>query len=186
MGCSSGCSTTWYASAEDRSWRALPGRGVTKVADEADEIQVLIVDALPAARLGLRRVLESPASNAAVVGEAGTVAEALDQVRHTKPDVVVLGWLTDHSPVEALVALREAGACHTLALLEKIALRNAQAFLDRGGNGCISASSHPEEFAAAVKAVAEGRIWISANIVEMLDHYRDEWIQDYFPRQGPR
>jgi len=69
-------------------------------------MNLLIVDAEPAARMGLRKLCES-APGMHVVGEAGTGATALEAVESLRPDLTLLAAeLPDMSGLEVLRALR--------------------------------------------------------------------------------
>jgi len=69
-------------------------------------IRVLIVDDHEVVREGLRALLRRR-SNITVVGEAGSVASAIEQAHHMKPDVVIMDLrLPDGSGVEACREIR--------------------------------------------------------------------------------
>lgn len=71
-----------------------------------EKTRVMIVDDHEVVREGLRSLLRRR-DELAVVGEAGTVAEAIDEARRTQPDVVIMDVrLPDGSGVEACREIR--------------------------------------------------------------------------------
>ena len=71
-----------------------------------DRVRVLLIDALPIARAGLRAVLGED-RRLEVVGEAGTVAEGLRLAEGLHPDVAVVdGGLADPVGVAATARLK--------------------------------------------------------------------------------
>ncbi len=71
-----------------------------------DPIRVLIVDDHEVVREGLRALLRRR-SNLAVVGEADSVASAIEEAKRTEPDVVIMDVrLPDGSGVEACREIR--------------------------------------------------------------------------------
>jgi len=76
--------------------------------DGAPRIRVFLCDDHAILRAGLRALLEREA-DMEVVGEAGTVAEAVERVRDLRPDVVVMDIrLPDGDGLEAVPRLLEA------------------------------------------------------------------------------
>jgi two-component system response regulator DevR len=72
----------------------------------ADKTRVMIVDDHEVVREGLRSLLRRR-DELAVVGEASTVAEAVEEARRTQPDVVIMDVrLPDGSGVEACREIR--------------------------------------------------------------------------------
>src|SRR5438132_963339 len=73
-----------------------------------EETRILLCDDHEVVREGLRGLI-SRQEGMIVVGEAGTVAEAIDAAARSKPDVVIMDVrLPDGSGVEACRAIREA------------------------------------------------------------------------------
>ena len=76
-------------------------------------IRVFLLDDHEIVRAGLRTLLEA-ADDLVVVGEAGTVAEAMDRIPPTQPDVAVLDVrLPDGSGIEVCRDIRSSwpGIC---------------------------------------------------------------------------
>jgi two-component system, LytTR family, response regulator len=75
-------------------------------------IRVVLVDDEPPARRKLRHLL-SPETDFAVVGEAGSAAEAVEVLNHERPDVVFLDiQLPDATGFDVLAALEERAGLH--------------------------------------------------------------------------
>src|SRR5437879_6742140 len=73
-----------------------------------EKTRILLCDDHEVVREGLRGLI-SRQEGMIVVGEAGTVAEAIDAAARSKPDVVIMDVrLPDGSGVEACRAIREA------------------------------------------------------------------------------
>src|SRR6202171_6249309 len=69
-------------------------------------IRILLVDDHEVVRDGVKSLINAN-DDLAVVAEAGTVADAIDQAMRTKPDVVVMdGRLADGSGIEATREIR--------------------------------------------------------------------------------
>jgi DNA-binding NarL/FixJ family response regulator len=137
-------------------------------------VRVVILDAFPITRWGLRAALINSNADIDVIGQADSIAELLDMVEAVHPDIVLVGVLLDGSPVDVVQALPEEHPPRVVALLEKQGL-GGKAFLDAGGQGCISMDCAPGEIVSAVKAVAEGKQWVSANVAECMEKYIVDW-----------
>jgi DNA-binding NarL/FixJ family response regulator len=116
-------------------------------ADDAAQ-RIVVVDDHPIWRSALVRDLE--AAGLRIVGEADSVQKAINVIKATSPDVVLLDLqLPDGSGVDVIQAIPEG--THVLVL---------------------SASGEQEDVLAAVKAGATGYLTKSANAVELLDAVR--------------
>lgn len=124
-------------------------------------VRVLLVDARPLVRAGLRLVVESD-PHASVVGEAADVRAALSAVRRLLPDVVlsdlelpgasgadlaraVLGWAAGAGQTVRLLAV-------TSAVDDGAAVEALRA----GFRGLLLRDSSPEELLRAIRLVARG------------------------------
>jgi len=129
------------------------------------EIRILIVDDHIILREGIRMLLEAQA-DFRVVGEAGNGIEAIDKARQCCPDIILLdvsmprmdglqavGLLTGACPETRVIMLsryeKEAYACQ--------ALKN-------GAHGYLVKGSPSEELLEAIRAVARGRYYFSAEV----------------------
>lgn len=138
-------------------------------ANEHPKLTVLLVDDHAVVREGYRRLLEQH-GNIAVVGEAGTAIEAQLLFRQLNPDVVVMDIaLPGISGIEALrnmVALRPAARILMFSMYEDAIY--ADRSLQAGASGYVSKASAPNVLLEAVRAVADGRKYLSPDVAQVL------------------
>lgn len=126
------------------------------------KIRVLLVDDHSLVRRGFRRLLEDD-PDIEVAGEASDGAEAVEQARRLKPDVVVLDYAL---PVEngVLVARRIRAAQPSVRIL------------------MLSMHSEPSYIANSRDAGASGYLLKNAIDLELVDAVKkvvtEEWVQD--------
>jgi DNA-binding NarL/FixJ family response regulator len=118
---------------------------------------VLIADDHVVARQGIRRMLEAH-GDIVVVGEAADGQEAIEQVAHQKPDVVLLDLQMPRvDGTEALRRLRAAYPTLGVIILTTYAQdERVFAALRDGARGYVLKDVSPEELAKAVRVVAAG------------------------------
>ena len=138
-------------------------------------IRVLVIDSHPVTRWGLGRVTaEQP--DLAVVGEAGTAAEALRLVAALRPDVVTVGLsLPDRDGLELIRELRDHDDRLGLVVLtsqsEDDVLFRA---LDTGASAFVSkAASLPEVLGAIRHAAVSASSFSAAGLAQAM-HRRTE------------
>lgn len=128
-----------------------------------DKARVVIVDDHPIMRMGLRQLLGSyPLVE--VVGEAGTVDEALSLIGALKPvDLVIVDIsLPDRSGLELIRDLRSSDpGLRTLVVSSHDEKVYAERVLRAGGRGYLMKDRAPEQLIAAVGQVLEGGIFLS-------------------------
>lgn len=130
---------------------------------------MLLVDDHAVVREGYRRLLEREAF-LAVVGEAATAAEALRRDEELTPDVVVLDIaLPGVGGIELLKRLlsRRPGARVLMFSMYQDGIYARRA-LDAGARGYVSKASAPDLLIEAVRAVAEGRSFLSPDLGDVL------------------
>ncbi|MDP9014166.1 MAG: response regulator transcription factor [Pseudomonadota bacterium] len=128
-------------------------------------ISVLLVDDHAVVREGYRRLLERDAS-LTVVGEAASMAEALQRDAELQPDVVVLDIaLPGASGIETLRRLvaRRPQARVLMFSMYQDGIYASHA-MKAGAYGYLSKASAPELLVGAVRAVAEGGRYISPDV----------------------
>src|SRR4051794_22198641 len=116
---------------------------------------VLLVDDHELIRQGLRRAFEGDA-DFEVVGEAGTVAGALDAVREHKPDVVIMDIrLPDGNGLDAVRRIRASGGAMGIVVVTMYSgdehLFNA---LDAGASAFVAKGAPADEVLAAARHAA--------------------------------
>lgn len=125
---------------------------------ETKTIRLLIVDDHLVTRVGLRTLLSS-CPEFEIVGEAGSVSEALDAVPCLKPDVVLLDMrLPDGSGIEVCRSLRQKGIETKVLVLTSF---DDDAFvfdaISAGADGYLLKEIHGDKLSQAIKDVAAGR-----------------------------
>jgi DNA-binding NarL/FixJ family response regulator len=120
-----------------------------------DRVRVALVDDHRLFRAGVRTGLGADVD---VVGEAGTVAEAVALVRRTSPDVVLLDvHMPDGGGLAVLAQLGpESPATRFLALSVSDAAADVIAVVRAGARGYVTKTISPEELLDAVRRVADG------------------------------
>ena len=134
-------------------------------ADSPTHITVLLVDDHAVVREGYRRLLERDAA-LRVVGEAATMAEALQMDADLRPQIIVLDiampGVSGIELLRRLVARRpEARVLMFSMYQDGIYATHA---LKAGACGYLSKASAPDLLVSAVRAVAEGRRFISPDV----------------------
>jgi DNA-binding NarL/FixJ family response regulator len=124
-------------------------------------ISVMLIDDHPIFLEGLRRILETQ-DDLEVVGEADTIAGAVEQVRRQQPAVVLLDLgLKDGSGLDALPRLLEFSPGTQVIVLSGYGPENALPALRAGARGFVSKDTASSSLLKAVRAVRRGEIWAS-------------------------
>lgn len=124
---------------------------------------VLLVDDHELIRQGLRRAFERD-PDFEVVGEAGSIAEALAVIRATGPNVVIMDVrLPDGSGLDAVKKLRAAGETMGIVILTMYA-GDDQLFgaLEAGASSFVNKDAPAEEVLAAARHAAASPASFSA------------------------
>jgi two-component system invasion response regulator UvrY len=132
-------------------------------------IKILIADIHPVVRLGIKQIL-STTQDMKVVDEAGTGQEALNKVVKNNYDVIILGInMPDGNGLKLLKELRKEKP-KTAVLIFTNLTENQYAFrvLKMGAAGYLPKDSSPEELIEAVRKIAQGKKYISADLAEIL------------------
>lgn len=130
-----------------------------------EKIRVLLVDDHEVVREGLRTLIGRQA-DMAVVGEAGTVAEAVESAARAKPDVVIMDVrLPDGSGVEACRTIREARPETGVIMLTSYADDEALfASIVAGAAGYLLKQTRGQAVVDAIAAVAKGRSLLDPDV----------------------
>jgi two-component system, NarL family, response regulator NreC len=124
----------------------------------SQEVRVLIVDAQPLMRSGMRVALGHDAA-LTLVGDAGSIAAAVAEHPRADPEVVVLGAghglaaireVREHWPEAALVMMT-AGAEPTWV----------RRVFERGVAGVVLATASEDEFVRAVRTIVSGERYLT-------------------------
>lgn len=127
--------------------------------------RVLLCDDHEVVREGLRTML-SRRQDMAVVGEAGTMQEAIETAAKAKPDVVIMDVrLPDGSGVEACRAIREARPETHVIMLTSYADDEALfASIVAGASGYLLKQTRGQAVVDAIQAVAQGRSLLDPDV----------------------
>lgn len=122
-----------------------------------DIIRVLIVDDHAVVRLGLRSLL-AHTNGFRVVGEAGTVAEALTMADQSRPDVVLMDVrLPDGSGVEACREIKKLHPEMRIVMLTSYSDEEAiVGSVMAGANGYLLKQADSDQLTRAIREAAEG------------------------------
>jgi DNA-binding NarL/FixJ family response regulator len=122
---------------------------------DAATLRVFLVDDHAMFRAGVRAELRAHVD---VVGEAGTVADAVSAIAELRPDVVLLDvHMPDGGGRAVLEALRRTQPeVRFLALSVSDAVEDVIGLIRAGARGYVTKTISPEQLADAVRRVAEG------------------------------
>jgi len=125
---------------------------------QAGSVRLLIVDDHEVVRLGLRKLVEQ-SGGIRVVGEAGSVAAAVEAATRLAPDVVLMDVrLPDGSGVEACRAIRAACPATRVLFLTSFADDAAlTATILAGASGYLLKDIAGQEVIRAIETVAKGQ-----------------------------
>jgi two-component system response regulator DevR len=154
-------------------------------------IRLLIVDDHAVVRLGLRTLLAEE-SDLVVVGEAGTAEEALVQVAHHHPDVVILDiQLPGRSGLEACREIRQRFRETQVVILTSHAAEGfAEQALQFGAAGYVLKQVGNEELVRAVRAAHRGETALdpktASRVVARMRDLRTQVDRNAFRDLSPR
>ncbi|WP_084351150.1 response regulator [Millisia brevis] len=134
--------------------RAAGGFGTRTESTEQRRFRVFLVDDHRVFRSGVRAEL-SDMADIEVVGDAGTVAEAIHGIEATMPDVVLLDvHMPDGGGVAVLREIVQGPVC--LALSVSDAAEDVIAVIRAGARGYVTKTVSGTELADAIRRVAGG------------------------------
>lgn len=137
-------------------------------------IRLMLVDDHDIVRTGLRSYLETQ-SGIQVVADASSGAEALERAQETNPDVVVMDiTMPEMDGLETTRRLKElCPDCHVLGLTVHTDKEYLFEMMAAGASGYLTKHSAAEELVSAVRAVAEGNIYLQPALARwLLEDYR--------------
>jgi two-component system NarL family response regulator len=164
-------------------------RALSRSGSKPKRIRIIVADSQAIDRGGIVRLVEDE-HDLEVVGEAASVAEAIQQCRALEPDVLVLSLnLPDQeqnaaipairaaAPAIRIVALSERGTSTCLVLnppsrprkpaeiqvLCRIGIDCLQLAVTQGAMATLRRDADPEDLFRAIRAVARGTAWYDAS-----------------------
>ena len=145
-----------------------------------EKTRILLCDDHEVVREGLRGLIGRQ-EQMTVVGEAGTVAEAIEAAARGKPDVVIMDVrLPDGSGVEACRAIREARPETKVIMLTSYADDDALfASIIAGASGYLLKQTRGQAVVDAITAVAAGRSLLDPDVTgKVLERVRQSRGED--------
>jgi two-component system, NarL family, invasion response regulator UvrY len=132
-------------------------------------IRVAIVDDHAIVRAGLRQFLAEQV-DLRVTGEASNGLEAMELVRAGDLDVLLMDLsMPGQSGIDALAAIRARAADLPILILSGFPESHyATTLLRQGASGYLNKECDPEEIVTAIRTVARGRRYITAQVAELL------------------
>jgi len=131
--------------------------------------KVLIADDHAVVRAGLRQFLEEDPS-ITEIGDASTGREALEALRSGRWDLLILDInMPDRSGLDILSHIRAAGYSTRVLVMSGLPERQyALNVLRAGARGYLSKEGAPDELLKAVRAILDGRRYVSPALAELL------------------
>lgn len=142
--------------------------------------RVMICDDHEVVREGLRGLIGRQ-TGMSVVGEASTVAEAIETAIRSKPDVVIMDVrLADGTGVEACRSIRESNPDIKVIMLTSYADDEALfASIIAGASGYLLKQTRGQAVVDAVNAVASGRSLLDPDVTgKVLERLREVRAED--------
>jgi two-component system response regulator NreC len=134
-----------------------------------NKLRLLLVDDHPIVRSGLRMLFQAE-PDMEIVGEVGSGAEAVRAAAALKPDVVIMDVaMPGMSGIEATRRIKEATP--DTAVLALTMHEDEQYFfqmLDAGASGYIPKRAAPDDLISAIRAVAEGNVFLHSTLARFL------------------
>lgn len=152
----------------------------------APEIKILLVDDHRLLREGLRTLLQhQPGLH--VVGEAGESRSAVEQVRTTQPDVVIMDvHLPNANGIEVSAQLRaEFPHLKFVILSSDTELATIKKALQAGISGYLTKNDPPEEVVRALREVMDHRIHLSPEISGLVAQDYAQTLAHHPPEEKP-
>jgi DNA-binding NarL/FixJ family response regulator len=142
---------------------------------ELEMIKIGIVDDHAIVRKGLRDYFSSEV-DFRVVGEAGNGREAIDLVRTTEIDVLVMDLsMPGQSGIDALAMVRAKAPDVGILILTGFSENHyAVNLIRQGASGFLNKDCDPKEIAEAIRVIALGRRYISPSVAELLANTLDQ------------
>ena len=139
-------------------------------------IRVAIVDDQTMVRAGFRLIVQSQ-SDMQVVGEAADGQEAIDLVRHERPEVVLMDIRMPK--VDGIAATREIVGVTRVVILTTFEL-DEYVFdaLAAGASGFLLKAARPEDLVQAIRVVAAGEALLAPSVTKRL-------IEEFAKRPEP-
>ena len=147
-----------------------------KTAPAASKARILLVDAHPIVRRGMRHLI-SASGDMSVCGEAATGDEAIAKINQLKPDLVVLDFsLPGKSGIDLLKEIKSRRPQVQILVVSRYEENiYAQRVLRAGALGYIMQREATENILSAIRRVLAGQVYVSDSVaVGALRHFAVE------------
>jgi DNA-binding NarL/FixJ family response regulator len=143
-----------------------------------ESIRLLLLDDHVLFREGLSRLLGSE-PDFEMVGQCGTMAEAVDLLRRAPADVVLLDFdLGDDHGSQFIASAREAGFMGKFLMITAgMTATESSIALQMGASGIFLKHNSPASLAKAIRLVASGEMWMDQRVIQLMAdgvHHREE------------
>jgi two-component system, NarL family, response regulator DevR len=138
------------------------------MAEQSEQINVLIVDDHRIVRSGLRTMLET-SEGISVVGESSNSTAAIEQASALNPDVILLDVrMPGISGIEAIGHLRTVTTAKIIVLTTYEEQEYLCGAIEAGAHGYMLKTCSLDELIQAIQAVHEGKRLLEPSLVESL------------------
>jgi DNA-binding NarL/FixJ family response regulator len=124
-------------------------------------IRVLVVDDQPLFRDGIAQLLSAQA-DIEVVGSADTVADAIEQLRGTRPDVALVGWLASSPKGQKFFSAHQEAKVPTRVIM-LVNDETKEDFVEAVRLGCcgiVPKQTSTEMLLKSIRKVHAGEFWL--------------------------
>jgi len=128
-----------------------------------DMINILIVDEMPIIRYAIKNILAGQ-SHYNIVGEAGSVSEAIALTREKKLDIITTDLSFSSDDILRLSSFAMDKGTRMMAFTMLDGWDTVESFVKAGGNGFVSKKSPVSDIRSAFDAVSSGKTWISPRL----------------------
>ncbi|EHQ89365.1 response regulator [Desulfosporosinus youngiae] len=130
---------------------------------------VIAIDGFPLSRQGLMAILGLE-EGFEFVGQASSVKEALDLIRRSDPDIIILDLkLKDECGLEILLEIKRLGSrCKCVVLTASFDPEDFRRASELGIDGYILKDAMPEEIISALRLVSKGRKYYDPAIMDLV------------------
>lgn len=139
------------------------------VSGEVSFVTVISIDDFPLSRQGLMAILGLE-EEFEFVGQASSVKEALDVIRRSDPDIIILDLrLKDECGLDILSEIKKLGSgCKCVVLTSSFDPEDFRRASELGIDGYILKDAMPEEIVSALRLVSKGRKYYDPAIMELV------------------
>jgi len=143
-----------------------------------ERLRLLLLDDHLLFREGLSRLLASE-PDFEVVGQHSTGSEAIDRLRSTAVDVVLLDWTLGKEQGGAFIAASRRAGYRGRILVVTAGMSGADALkaLHQGVSGIFLKHNTPPLLIKAIRLVASGEMWVDQRVIQLMAegvHEREE------------